>query len=121
MQKFAFAIIIVLGGLAVTHQANAVVCANGVYRAGCTGPNGTAVVRKHFYHRGVNCAAGPIPHSRNGPVGLKSTHRLYPSTIFEPAERLPHEDIPIPSRGTGVNLTVTLGAFATRIRISLTQ
>jgi len=32
MRKYAFAIIIVLGGFAVTHQANAVVCANGVYR-----------------------------------------------------------------------------------------
>jgi hypothetical protein len=31
MRKYAFSIIIVLGGFAVTHQANAVVCANGVY------------------------------------------------------------------------------------------
>lgn len=29
-----------------TREAHAVVCANGVYRAGCTGPNGTVVVRK---------------------------------------------------------------------------
>jgi len=27
-------------------EANAVVCANGVYRAGCAGPRGAAVVRK---------------------------------------------------------------------------
>jgi len=61
MRKYAFAIIIVLGGFAVTHQANAVVCANGEYRAGCTGPNGTAVVRKHPYHRGtVNCGQRPL-------------------------------------------------------------
>jgi len=47
MRKFAFAVIIVLGAFAVSHQANAAACVNGVYRAGCTGPNGTAVVRKH--------------------------------------------------------------------------
>jgi len=29
-----------------TTDANAVVCAKGVYRAGCVGPNGAAVVRK---------------------------------------------------------------------------
>lgn len=29
-----------------TTDANAVVCANGVYRAGCAGPRGAAVVRK---------------------------------------------------------------------------
>lgn len=27
-------------------EANAVVCARGVYRAGCVGPNGGAVVRR---------------------------------------------------------------------------
>ena len=27
-------------------DANAVVCARGVYRAGCAGPNGAAVVRR---------------------------------------------------------------------------
>jgi len=36
MRKYALAIIILVGGLAVTHQANAVVCANGEYRAGYT-------------------------------------------------------------------------------------
>ncbi|MET4802173.1 hypothetical protein [Bradyrhizobium sp. LB11.1] len=29
-----------------TTDANAVVCARGVYRAGCAGPNGAVVVRK---------------------------------------------------------------------------
>jgi hypothetical protein len=81
MNKFTFAIIIMLGGLAVTHQANAVVCANGVYRAGCTGPNGTAVVRKHPYghpyHRGVNCAAGPYRAGCTGPNGAAVVRRPY--------------------------------------------
>ena len=30
--------------------ANAVVCARGVYRAGCVGPYGGAVVRRPYYH-----------------------------------------------------------------------
>jgi hypothetical protein len=78
MRKYAFAIIMVLGGFAVTHQANAVVCANGVYRAGCTGPNGTAVVRKHPYHRGtVNCASGPYRAGCAGPNGAAVVRRPY--------------------------------------------
>jgi hypothetical protein len=32
-------------------QANAVVCARGVYRAGCAGPHGAVVVRRHPYYR----------------------------------------------------------------------
>ncbi len=32
--------------LCETTAANAVVCARGVYRAGCAGPNGAVVVRK---------------------------------------------------------------------------
>jgi hypothetical protein len=54
---------LVLGLLAVgmfaaeIPAANAVVCARGVYRAGCAGPHGAAVVRRPavrcYYHRGV--------------------------------------------------------------------
>jgi hypothetical protein len=40
MRRFVFAIVILIGGFAVSNQAHAVVCANGVYRAGCAGPNG---------------------------------------------------------------------------------
>ena len=32
--------------MAVVSDANAVICAKGVYRAGCAGPNGAAVVRR---------------------------------------------------------------------------
>jgi hypothetical protein len=31
-------------------DANAVVCARGVYRAGCAGPNGAVVVRRPVVH-----------------------------------------------------------------------
>ena len=37
-------------------DANAVVCARGVYRAGCAGPRGAVVVRHPYhyhYYRGV--------------------------------------------------------------------
>jgi hypothetical protein len=32
-------------------DANAAVCAAGAYRAGCVGPHGAVVVRKHCYYR----------------------------------------------------------------------
>ena len=32
--------------MVVVSDANAVTCAKGVYRAGCAGPNGVAVVRR---------------------------------------------------------------------------
>jgi hypothetical protein len=31
-------------------DANAVVCAKGVYRAGCVGPNGAVVTHRHVTH-----------------------------------------------------------------------
>jgi hypothetical protein len=33
-------------------QANAVVCARGVHRAGCVGPHGTVVTHRHPYRYG---------------------------------------------------------------------
>jgi hypothetical protein len=85
MRRFAFAVIIVLGGLTATHQANAVVCANGVYRAGCVGPNGAAVVRKApvapvapVYRRpSVSCASGPYRAGCVGPHGAAVVRRSY--------------------------------------------
>ena len=45
-----------IGGALATHidKANAVVCARGVYRAGCVGPHGTVGVRRSIapYYRG---------------------------------------------------------------------
>lgn len=36
-----------------TTDANAIVCARGVYRAGCVGPGGAVGVRRGFYPGGV--------------------------------------------------------------------
>ena len=49
MKCLAFALVALVGLIAATPDANAVVCAHGVYRAGCAGPHGAVVVR-HPYH-----------------------------------------------------------------------
>jgi hypothetical protein len=51
---------IVLAQVAVIPSAEAVVCARGVYRAGCVGPRGAVVVRRpiHHYHHGCHWRAG---------------------------------------------------------------
>jgi hypothetical protein len=46
MKQVVFGAIIALGAVVVAQQGHAAACANGVYRAGCVGPNGAAVVRK---------------------------------------------------------------------------
>ena len=43
MKQVVLAGMVALGALAFSQPAHAVVCANGVYRAGCAGPNGAAV------------------------------------------------------------------------------
>jgi hypothetical protein len=47
--------LLLVGGFVTlaTTEANAVVCARGVYRAGCVGVRGAAVVRAPVYRRGV--------------------------------------------------------------------
>jgi hypothetical protein len=42
--------------------ANAVVCARGVYRAGCAGPNGAAVVRRPVAVAPRPVVVAPAPH-----------------------------------------------------------
>jgi hypothetical protein len=60
-----------LGALAAPRPAYAVTCANGVYRAGCAGPNGAAVVRKTPPPppRRVTCANGVYRAGCAGPNG----------------------------------------------------
>jgi hypothetical protein len=56
--------------LAIPQTAHAVTCANGVYRAGCAGPNGAAVVRKRPPPpRTVTCANGVYRAGCVGPNG----------------------------------------------------
>jgi hypothetical protein len=70
MKHLAIAVVIGLGVLSTANYAHAAACVNGVYRAGCTGPNGTAVVRKPPpVHRHVTCANGVYRAGCVGPNG----------------------------------------------------
>ena len=54
--------------LAAPSHANAATCANGVYRAGCAGPNGAAVVQKPASVQ-TKCAKGVNHAGCAGPNG----------------------------------------------------
>jgi hypothetical protein len=70
MKHLAIAVVIGLGVLSSADYAHAAACANGVYRAGCTGPNGTAVVRKPpVVHKSVTCTNGVYRAGCVGPNG----------------------------------------------------
>ncbi len=62
-------------------DANAIVCARGVYRAGCAGPNGAVVARRPYhapyYGRGGGCASGPYRAGCAGPRGAVVVRRPY--------------------------------------------
>jgi hypothetical protein len=84
MKRVAFAIIIALALFAKAGPAHAVVCANGVYRAGCAGPNGAAVARKPYphYHPAyrsgtVTCANGVYRAGCAGPHGAAVVRKPY--------------------------------------------
>jgi hypothetical protein len=77
-----------VGVLLSLSTVQAVTCANGVYRAGCAGPNGVAVVRKPYaYHPVVRpryhppyhptCASGPYRAGCAGPNGAAVVRRPY--------------------------------------------
>src|SRR5689334_12975096 len=90
---------LLLGMASVPNEAGAVACAAGVYRAGCAGPNGAAVVRRppyyahggyyhhggYYGHRGYygrgsygrTCAAGPYRAGCAGPNGAAVVRRPY--------------------------------------------
>ena len=68
MKHALFGAIIALGLFTLAHQGRAAACANGVYRAGCVGPNGAAVVRKHPKPP-VTCANGVYRAGCVGPNG----------------------------------------------------
>jgi hypothetical protein len=59
-----------VAAVAMPRSAHAVTCANGVYRAGCAGPNGAAVVRKPPAPPAtVTCANGVYRAGCAGPNG----------------------------------------------------
>lgn len=64
---------LVVASLLVPVSGHAAGCVNGVYRAGCAGPNGAAVVRKpatNTYHGpNVSCAKGVYRAGCVGPNG----------------------------------------------------
>ncbi len=64
MKHVALAVMVALGTLALAEQAHAVVCARGVYRAGCAGPNGAVVVHRPYVHKAYYGHRGVVVHRR---------------------------------------------------------
>jgi hypothetical protein len=63
-------VLALFSALAFVGPVHAAACTNGVYRAGCVGPNGAAMMQKpNAYHpqSSVSCASGPY---RAGCAGL---------------------------------------------------
>jgi hypothetical protein len=86
MKRLVLAVMTALGMLAFGQKAEAVSCANGVYRAGCAGPNGAAVVRKPYATRPptyyaprhpVSCANGVYRAGCAGPNGAVVVRKRY--------------------------------------------
>src|SRR3954454_19725202 len=76
------AFLVTLGTLMLTQPSHAAACVNGVYRAGCVGPNGAVGVRKPYprhygygYHGPVNCSHGPYRAGCVGPHGAAVVRR----------------------------------------------
>jgi hypothetical protein len=74
---FVAALVIIGSIVMLPTVSHAAACANGVYRAGCVGPNGAAVVKKAPVNRGVSCASGPYRAGCAGPNGAAVARRPY--------------------------------------------
>jgi hypothetical protein len=81
MKHVVLAVIVAVGTLALAQQSHAASCANGVYRAGCVGPNGAAVVRKpatvNRAKPSVSCANGVYGAGCAGPNGAAVVRKPY--------------------------------------------
>jgi len=78
MKHAALAALIALAVLNFGGPAGAGACANGVYRVGCVGPNGAAVVRKAPPpQRHVTCANGVYRAGCVGPTGAAVVRKPY--------------------------------------------
>ena len=53
MKKIALAVLMVGMSMSMIGEANAVVCARGVYRAGCAGPRGAVVTHRPYGYHGA--------------------------------------------------------------------
>ena len=51
MKRVLMAAVAAVVVMTLVPDANAAVCAAGVYRAGCVGPHGAVVVHRHCYYR----------------------------------------------------------------------
>jgi len=80
MKYVALVVVIALGTFGLAQQSHAAACANGVYRAGCVGPNGAAVVRKPprtNTRSSVSCANGVYRAGCVGPNGAAVVRKPY--------------------------------------------
>ena len=78
MKHVVLAVMVALGALALAQQSHAAACAKGVYRAGCVGPNGVAVVHKSTPAKpAVSCAKGVYRAGCAGPNGAAVVRRPY--------------------------------------------
>jgi hypothetical protein len=78
LKHIVFAVMVTGGVLAASQQSHAAGCVNGVYRAGCAGPNGAAVVHKTpTYHvkPAVTCANGVYRAGCVGPHGAAAVRK----------------------------------------------
>lgn len=62
MRHSALAVLGAVCALSLVSPAGAATCASGVYRAGCAGPNGAAVVRKPYVAPPPARYRAPPPH-----------------------------------------------------------
>jgi hypothetical protein len=73
MKHVVLAVMVALGTLAFANESHAASCVNGVYRAGCAGPNGAAVAHKrtttYQAKPAVTCANGVYRAGCAGPNG----------------------------------------------------
>jgi hypothetical protein len=76
MKHIVFGVMVAIGVLAFGQRSHAAACANGVYRAGCAGPNGAAVVKKKP-PASVSCAKGAYRAGCVGPNGAAVVRRPY--------------------------------------------
>jgi hypothetical protein len=78
-KHIGFALLLAGGIIAATPQADAASCVNGVYRAGCVGPRGAAVVHKYpsASRPRVTCANGVHRAGCVGPNGAAVVRKPY--------------------------------------------